>query len=137
MFVISELRPMRARDPHPNVARWFHSIQGTLLYLSSITIFELELGALQAELRDAPKSRALREWVDRYVIPTFRGRILSIDLEVARQYAILQHEGTRPERDAFIAATALVHKMTVITRNPADFEPTGVPLLDPWQFVPA
>lgn len=124
---------MRARKPNPNVVRWVGLVPGNSLYLSTITIFELELGALQAERRDPPKGRALRTWIDRHVLPTFDGRILPVDTEVAQQCAALQVSETRSERDAFIAATALVHSMTVVTRNTADFTPTGVPTLDPWQ----
>ena len=131
--VISELRPMRAREPHPSVVHWFRSVPETVLHLSSITIFELELGALQAQRRDLPKGRALRTWIDDHVIPTFHERVLPIDLEVAQRCAALHLEATRSERDAFIAATALVHNMTVVTRNTADFAPTGVSTLNPWQ----
>ena len=131
--VISELRPMRARQPHPSVIRWFCSVPGNDLYLSSITVFELELGTLQAERRDPPKGTALRIWLERHVLPTFSERILPIDTEVARRCAALHVPASRSERDAFIAATALVHNMTVVSRNTADFTPTGVPTLNPWQ----
>ena len=124
---------MRARQPHPSVIRWFRSVPGNDLYLSSITIFELELGTLQAERRDPPKGTALRTWLERHVLPTFFERILSIDTEVARRCAGLHLPETRSERDAFIAATALVYSMTVVTRNTADFAATGVPTLNPWQ----
>ncbi len=124
---------MRARQPNPNVVRWVRSVPGNSLYLSTITIFELELGALQAERRDPPKGRALRTWIDHYVLSTFDGRILPVDTEVAQQCAALQVPETRSERDAFIAATALVHGMTVATRNTADFAPTGVSTLNPWE----
>ena len=131
--VISELRPMRARQPHPSLIRWFRSVSDDSLYLSSITIFELELGTLQAERRDPPKGAALRTWLTRHVLPTFRERIISIDVEVAQRCAALHLPETRSERDAFIAATALVHNLTVVTRNTADFAPTGVRTLNPWQ----
>lgn len=131
--VISEMRPMRARQPNPKVVRWATSVSGNSLYLSTITIFELELGALQAERRDPPKGRALRTWIDHYVLPTFHGRILPVTIEIAQQCAALQVPETRSERDAFIAATGLVHNMTVVTRNTADFTSTGVSVLNPWQ----
>jgi predicted nucleic acid-binding protein len=131
--VISEMRPMRTRQANLNVVRWACSVQASSLYLSTFTIFELELGALLAERRDPPKGMALRTWIDRYVLPTFDGRILPVDTEVAQRCAALQVPETRSERDAFIAATALVHNMTVVTRNTADFAPTGVPTLNPWE----
>jgi predicted nucleic acid-binding protein len=130
--VLSELRPMRARKPHPGVAAWFGSVPVGSLYLSSITIFELELGALQAERRDPPKGAALRTWIEDYVVPTFTERVIPVDLVVARRCAALHLPITRSERDAFIAATALVHNMTAVTRNTADFSSTGVATLDPW-----
>jgi predicted nucleic acid-binding protein len=131
--VISEMRPMRTRQPNPNVVRWVQSVPANSLYLSSITVFELELGALLAQRRDAPKGLALRTWIDRHVLPAFDERILSVDTKVAQRCAALQVPDARSERDAFIAATALVHCMTVVTRNTADFAPTGVTTLNPWQ----
>ncbi len=131
--VISELRPMRSRKPAPGVARWFSSVPVDSLYLSSITIFELELGALLAERRDLPKGAALRTWIDDHVLPAFDRRVLPVDIQVARRCATLHVPTTRSERDAFIAATSLVHSMTVVTRNTADFVPTGVRTLNPWE----
>jgi len=130
--VISELRHSRSRSPHPNVARWARSVSSNALYLSAITIFELELGAIQAARHDPPKAAVLRTWIDDYVLPVFSGRVLSVDIEVAKRCAALHMPNTPSERDAFIAATALIHIMTVVTRNTADFTPTGVPTLNPW-----
>jgi predicted nucleic acid-binding protein len=74
----------------------------------------------------------LRHWLTRQVRPGFEGRILAVDLAVARRCASLHVPDPRAERDALIAATALVHGMTVVTRNTADFLATGASLLDPW-----
>jgi toxin FitB len=131
--VISEMRPMRAREPHSNVARWMRSVPTSSLYLSTITVFELELGALQAMRRDLPKGMALRVWIDQHVLPAFEGRILSVDIDVAQRCAALQVPKIRSERDAFIAATAIIHNTTVVTRNISDFAPTGVRTLNPWE----
>ena len=131
--VISELRRTRARPPHPRVARWAAAVPEEEIYLSSITIFELELGALQAAHRDPPKGTALRMWIDRQILPAFRERILPVDALVAQRCAALHLPKTRSERDAFIAATALVHNFTVVTRNIADFASTGVLALNPWE----
>jgi predicted nucleic acid-binding protein len=130
--VISEMRPMRARQPNPDVVRWVRSVPASSLHLSAITIFELELGALQARRRDLPKAMALRTWIDQYVLLAFDGRILPVDTAVAKQCATLQATESRSERDAFIAATGIVHNMIVVTRNISDFAPTGVATLNPW-----
>ena len=93
---------------------------------------ELDIGVLQVERRDKTQGAALRAWLDQHVLPEFAGRVLPIDTAVARRCARLHVPDRRSERDALIAATALVHGMTVMTRNVADFQPTGVPLLNPW-----
>jgi predicted nucleic acid-binding protein len=102
------------------------------LHISAITILELEIGILQVQRRDARQGELLRTWFDTLVLPEFQGRILPVDTAVARSCARLHVPDPRAERDALIAATALVHGMTVVTRNLADFAPTGVPLLNPW-----
>nr|MCU0805866.1 type II toxin-antitoxin system VapC family toxin [Burkholderiales bacterium] len=102
------------------------------LYLSAITLLELEMGVLQVERRDAAQGRIIRMWLDGHVLPAFAGRVLAIDAAVALQCARLHVPNKLSERDAMIAATALVHGMTVVTRNVADFEVSGAPLLNPW-----
>jgi predicted nucleic acid-binding protein len=131
--VISELRRTRSKPPNPQVAGWAASVSETDLYLSSMTVFELELGALLAARTDPVKGAVLRDWIDLNVLYVFHQRILPIDLEVAQRCAALHIAATRSDRDAFIAATALVHSMTVVTRNTTDFAPTGVRTLNPWQ----
>ncbi len=130
--VVSELRKIRAGKADSRVADWADSIDATDLYLSAITIQELEIGVLLAERRDPSQGSVFREWMDGYVLPAFTGRILSIDTAVAQRSARLHVPDPRPVRDGLIAATALVHGMTVVTRNVADFEPTGVSILNPW-----
>ena len=102
------------------------------LFLSAITILELETGALLVERRDPAQGAILRAWLDGHVLPAFAGRVLAVDTAVAQRCARLHVPDPRADRDALIAATALVHGMTVVTRNVADFEPTGVPTLNPW-----
>lgn len=130
--VVSELRKVHAGKADRNVAAWAATVDAGTLHLSSITVLELELGVLQAERRDAPQGALLRTWLDTRVLPEFNGRILAIDSAVAQRCARLHVPDPRAERDALIAATALVHGMTVVTRNVADFGATGVPLLNPW-----
>lgn len=130
--VVSELRKVRLGRADAQFARWADSMDAVNLYLSAITVMELETGVLQIERRDPKQGAMLRAWLDNHVLPEFIARVLPVDTAVARRCARLHVPDPRDERDALIAATALVHAMTVVTRNVADFEPTGVPLLNPW-----
>ena len=129
---VSELRKVRAGKADRHVAVWADSVDATDLYLSAITILELETGILLAERRDPAQGAIFRAWLDAHVLPAFTGRILVVDTAVAQRSARLQVPDPRPLRDGLIAATALVHGMTIVTRNVADFEPTGVAVLNPW-----
>ena len=93
---------------------------------------ELEIGILRIERRNAGQGQRLRTWMDRYVLPEFAERTLPVDSVVALKCAGLHVRDPRAERDALIAATAIVHGMTVVTRNVADFEKTGAAVVDPW-----
>lgn len=130
--VLSELRKVRLGKADERVARWADSVDAIELYLSAITIHELEMGILLAERRNPTQGAALRTWLNNHVLPTFAGRILPVDTAVAQRSARLHVPDPHPLRDGLIAATALVHGMTVVTRNVADFEPTGVHILNPW-----
>jgi predicted nucleic acid-binding protein len=101
--------------------------------VSSITVFELEIGVLLLERRDPAQAVHFREWLDGLVLPAFEGRVLPVDVAVAGRAAELHVPNRRPDRDTFIAATGLVHGLTVVTRNTADFAGTGARLLNPWQ----
>ena len=131
--VVSELRQPRARAADHNVIKWAKRVPASELYISAITILEIELGMLQIERRDPSQSAMLRAWIRKRVLPEFSGRILPVDVEIAFRCATLHVPNPRSERDAYIAATALVHSMTVVTRNIADFAPTGVRTLNPWE----
>lgn len=133
--IVSELRKIRSGKADGHVAYWADSVDAGDIYVSAITIQELEVGVLLVERRDPAQGVALRKWLDDYVIPAFNGRILPVDTIVARRSAQLHVPDPRPVRDGLIAATALVHGMIVVTRNVSDFEPTGVPTLNPWQGV--
>lgn len=130
--VVSELRKARTGKIDTNVATWSESMEASDLFISSITIMELELGILSVERRDAIQGSLLRSWFEQHVLPEFSGRTLPVDTAVALRCARLHVPDKRGERDALIAATALVHGMTVVTRNVVDFEPTGVSIINPW-----
>ena len=128
--VVSELR--KNQKAHPGVLRWASQVPASSLYLSAITVLELETGVLRLERHDRAQSALLRTWLDHHVLPAFAGRILPVDGAVAIKCARLHVPDPRSEYDAMIAATALVHSMTVVTRNTADFRASGVTLINPW-----
>lgn len=130
--VVSELRKAKSGKAHEKVAAWAASVSDASLFLSVITIQELEIGILLAERRDPPQGAILRTWLEDSVLPAFADRLLPIDTSIARRSAALHVPDPRPVRDALIAATALVHGLTLVTRNVSDFEPTGAKILDPW-----
>jgi toxin FitB len=129
--VISELR--RPNRAHPKVAAWSDGVRQAELFLSVVTILEIELGILMLERRDQAQGAVLRTWMNQYILPAFAGRILPVDTAVALRCAGLHVPNRRSDRDAMIAATALVHEFTVVTRNVADFQLTGANLLNPWE----
>jgi predicted nucleic acid-binding protein len=130
--VVSELRKIRLGRADKNVARWADGVETANLYLSAITVQELEIGVLLAERRDSSQGAVFRTWFEDRVLPAFAGRILPVDTAVARRSAVLHVPNPGPFRDSLIAATALVHKMTLVTRNVADFQASSVPLVNPW-----
>ncbi|MFT3872967.1 MAG: type II toxin-antitoxin system VapC family toxin [Nocardioides sp.] len=128
--VVSELR-RRTADEH--VVRWAAAIDRRQAFVSVVTVREIEAGVLLTERRDAHQGALLRSWLDEQILIGYADRLLPVDLTVARRAAALHVSDPRPERDALIAATALVHGLTVATRNVSDFEPTGVPVVNPWE----
>lgn len=132
--VVSELRKAPFGRAQPNVVRWADPIPPARLFLSVMTLMELETGARRLERRDAQQGRRLLAWFENDVLAAFEGRILPFDVRVGRRCATLHVPNQRPAHDAVIAATALVHGLTVVTRNTRDFEPMGVPLLNPWEL---
>lgn len=129
--VISELR--NPRTANRNVMAWDASVSRSLLYISTVSVLELEIGVRQKERSDVRQGRLLRDWIENKVLPAFSDRIIPIDLEISRRCAALHVPDPRPLGDSLIAATALVHGMTVVTRDVKDFTLTGVSLLNPWE----
>ncbi len=130
--VVSELRKAKAGKAHPRVAAWAAEVPAGSLYISAITLLELEMGVLQIERRDVKQGAVIRAWLNGHVLPAFAGRVLPVDAAVALQCARLHVPDRLSERDAMIAATALVHGMRVVSRNIADFEASGVQIVNPW-----
>lgn len=131
--VISELRKSKGGKVDKKVVEWAASLPASSLFLSVITVLELEIGTLLVERRDSTQGRILRHWLNSSVLPAFSGRILPIDTAVVQRCALLHVPMPRADRDALIAATALTHGMTVVTRNVADFEYTGAAIHNPWK----
>lgn len=129
--VLSALRRPERADH--NLREWAANTPAHLHWISVVTVLELERGTLLMERRDAGQGAILRRWLNGEILTPLAARILEIDTTIARRCAKLHVPDPRPERDALIAATALVHGLTLVTRNVADFEPMNVPLLDPWR----
>ncbi len=131
--VVSELRKAKSVKANKHVIAWAEGVPTISLYLSAMTVLELETGVLMIERRDPPQGAILRAWLDEQVLPAFTDRIIVVDAVVARQCAKLHVPDPRSERDALIAASALVHGLIVVTRNVGDFRPMGVEIINPWE----
>lgn len=129
--VISELR--RPDKANPNVVKWAASIPAVQFFISAISLLEIERGTLLIARRDKARAKILRAWIDDHLLARFESRILAVDSTVALRCARLHIPDPRSERDALIAATALVHGMTVVTRNVGDFADSGVTMHNPWE----
>src|SRR5262249_26064578 len=131
--VISELRKIGDGKADAKVVAWIGAEDTANFFISAITILELERGVLSVQHRDAAQGARFRAWLDNHIRPEFSGRILPVDDEIATRCAHLHIPDRRNEADALIAATALVHGLSVVTRNVRDFEGTGAVMIDPWQ----
>lgn len=136
--VVSEMRKIRGvHSPKAkinwHVQVWLESVPASSLYLSVITILELEVGFHLLERRDPAQAGVIRSWVRNHVLPAFSDRILDVNIDIVQHCAALHVPDPKDDRDSLIAATALVHGMTVVTRNVSDFRSTGVRLLNPWE----
>jgi toxin FitB len=129
--VWSELRKRDRMDPF--VRAWALGVAPETLFLSVISIFELELGVVRLERRDPMQGARLRAWLEGQIIEPFGTQALPVTTAIARRSAALHVPDPKPERDALIAATAMVHDFTLVTRNTTDFVELGTRLLNPWQ----
>jgi len=131
--VISELRKAKTKAVNRNVVRWAGGLPAASMYLSVITLLELETGVRLLERRDPKQGVVLRSWLVNQVQGGFTDRILPVDMSVALLCASYHVPDPRPYRDALIAATAAVHGLTLITRNTRDFAALNIAVLNPWR----
>jgi toxin FitB len=131
--VVSELRKVRSGKANPGLAAWAEQVRSAELFISAITIHELEHGVLLRERSDPAQGALLRIWLDQSVVAAFKTRVLPVDERVARRAAALHVPDPAPFRDALIGATALVHAMTVVTRDVKDFQRfQDLDVINPW-----
>lgn len=119
-------------QPDQGVLAWVAGQDETDLFISVITVMEIEIGIKRLERRDPEQASRLQRWLDQAVLGGFEGRIEPIDLDVARRCAASHVPDPAPERDALIAATAASRGFTVATRNDRDFRRLGIPVLNPF-----
>lgn len=131
--VISELRKTTENKINPRVKEWAETKMPSTMFLSVITIFELELGILRLERRDKKQGQILRKWLSQLVLPAFVDRVLPINTAIAVRSASLHIPNPSSDRDSMIAATAIEHHLTLVTRNTVDFDLTKVKLINPWE----
>lgn len=130
--VLSELRKIKIKKADQRVVDFIDSVDAAELCISAITIFEIEMGILKIAKQRSDEAAMLSEWMSHDILPFFGSRILTLDHKSARIFAHLMHPRTRAYRDAMIAATAMAHGCTIVTRNIRDFQDLSLPLIDPW-----
>ena len=130
--VVSELRKVKSGKADAGVIAWAQSTPSHVMFVSVVTLIETETGILSMERRDPAQGLILRRWFDESVLPAFARHTMPVDGEVARQCAVFRARQSCALADALIAATAAVHRMTIVTRNARDFEAIGVRVLNPW-----
>ncbi len=123
---------LRRPDRHPAPTAWLTDQRPSDLYMSVVTIAEIERGIARQISQDSTFARELAAWLER-TLAGFADRLLGIDVPTARRWGRLSASLGHNDADLLIAATALEHGLTVVTRNVRHFEPTGVPVLNPFQ----
>lgn len=131
--VVSELRKVSSGKAHPNVIAWNETVDPAETFISTVVLHELEIGVRSVERSDAMAGKVLRHWLKEVVIPAFSGRILPLDEAAAIKAAEWHVLDPKPINDAYIAATAFVRRLTLVSRNTKDFSEMGVPVINPWE----
>lgn len=126
--VVLELRKARAGHSDPGLAAWAATIARQKLFISALTLLEIETAAARLARKERAAGLVVREWIDNHVVPAFDGRVLPVDIAVVRRRAQLPYANTR---DGLLAATALEHGLTFVTRKVASFRAGRVKLLNP------
>jgi predicted nucleic acid-binding protein len=129
----SELRRLPKQHATP-FAAWFAAHSSVPMFLSVISLLEIDYGVRLKERHDRAQADILRDWMESRLLPAFVDRLLPVTGPIARRCAAIHVPDRRPPHDALIAATAAVHNLTLVTRNVRDFAPMGVPLLNPWEW---
>jgi toxin FitB len=130
--VLSELRKIKAGEADKRLKRWANSVDSNDLYLSAITVQEIDIGVLLLERQDPIQAQVFRRWLEDQVLPAFGDRVLPVDISIARKSALFHIPNPKPMRDSLIAATAAAHSMIVVTRNVSDFDLPNVRVFNPW-----
>jgi len=128
--VVSALR--RRDRAEKRVLDWFRAVAGAEFFISVLTMMEIEVGVKRLELRDRPQAAVIQRWKEELLKSQFRGHFLDVDPEVAERCAALHVPDPQPEIDALIAATAIVKRLTLVTRNERDFANMPVAVINPW-----
>lgn len=131
--VVAELRKARSGQTDAGLAAWAGGVSRHSLFISALTLMELDTGVAQLEQKDRPAAAAVRSWIDTQVLPAFDGRILAVDAAVVRRRAQLAYPDAR---DGLLAATALEHGLRLVTRHPGAFKAGKVKVFNPWGYTP-
>ncbi|MBN6067169.1 type II toxin-antitoxin system VapC family toxin [Aggregatibacter actinomycetemcomitans] len=130
--IVSELRKLEKGRADPNVTKWFQQVDLQQAYLSVITLFEIKIGILQLIRHDAQQATILQNWFTNTLLPNFENRILPLDQNVALACAELHIPDKKPLNGSYLAATAKVHHLKMVTRNLKDFQHSGVEIINPF-----
>jgi predicted nucleic acid-binding protein len=131
--VVFELRKAKAGRTDAGLASWASGVSRQNLFLSALSLLELENGTARVERRDKAAAAPVRAWIESQLLPAFEGRILPVDLAVVRRRGTLPYSDSR---DGLLAATAVEHGLTLVTRNTAAFKGGRVKLFNPWGYTP-
>jgi predicted nucleic acid-binding protein len=131
--IVFELRKAKAGRTDPGLTSWAAGVARQNLFVSAVSLLELENAAGRQERIDKAAGKALREWIDGPVLSAFEGRILPVDVAVVRRRGQLPYSDAR---DGLLAATAVEHGLILITRNTAAFKAGRVKVFNPWGYTP-